>query len=171
MTVVVVGPLGISTFVASQGTANAAAQLRRALADRTPDSFLGCGLIIPFARGSRDFNNACDVELIRSCVRQILGTRAAVGEFPGDLQWRPEFGNKVWILRHRNNDGFLREEAAAFVAEALLAEPRVETTEIFAQVNLKDPNRLDVTVRYKIIDTNTLDNRVILPEFEEVVTI
>jgi len=170
-TSVIVGPLSIATVALTSEDALARNLQRRALADRVDQDFLGCGLLIPFCRGSRDFENACGVELVRSSVRQILGTRAAVGQFPGDLPWRPDFGNKIWILRHRNNDRILREEAVAFVQEALRFEPRVEVTEVVASVNPEDPNRLDVTVRYRIIKTNTLDNRVFLPEFEEVVTI
>lgn len=170
-TTVIVGPLSISTVSPTTEDAFARNLQRRALADRVAGDFLGCGLTIPFARSSRDFANACGVDLIRSCVRQLLGTRAAVGEFPGDLQWRPDFGNKIWILRHRNNDVLLREEASAFIQEALRFEPRVQTTEVVASVNEQNPNRLDLLVRYRIIDTNTLDNRVILPEFEEVITI
>ena len=170
-TSVVVGPVALSTTVETAEDNFARALQRRALAARSPDDFLGCGLLTPFRRSARDFENSCGKDLVASCVYQVLGTRAAVDGFPGDLQWRPDFGNKVWILKHRGNDAGLREEATAFVHEAMRWEPRVNVTEVNARANVEDPRKLDIQVSYRIIETNTLDNRVVLPEFEETFTI
>lgn len=171
----IIGPLTVVTKLPlTDEEAQAQSFARRAGLDQLlqeRNAFLGCGLIIPFRRASRDFANACDVELIRSTVRQILGTRAAVRSLPGDLKWRPDFGSKLWVLRHRNNDYLLREEATTYVQEALEWEPRVRVTEVIPTVDAENPNRLKIRVRYKIIDENVPENRVILPEFEEVITI
>lgn len=170
-TSVIVGPLTLSTATITEEDNLARNLQRRALAERVERDFLGCGLTIPFRRASRDFENSCGVELIRSTVRQILGTRAAVGAYPGDLEWRPDFGSKLWVLRHRNNDTGLREVAAAYVHEALQQEPRVSVTSIQPRTSPSDPNTLEIAVRYEIIQENVAGNRVVLPEFEEVITI
>jgi len=165
----IVGPITVVAQVTTQDTAAAAAAARRAMIDRTPLDFLGCGLLIPFRRGSRDFVNGCEIELVKSGVAQALGTRAAHGDFVGDLQWRPNFGNKLWILRHRRKDETLRGQAIAFVLEALQHEPRARVTSV--EIEESDPNELRIRVRYQIILENVVDNRVILPEYEEIVRI
>jgi len=172
-TTVTVGPFTIVTTTPTQADALAAAQRRRNIQSRTPFDFLGCGLVIPLRRGSRDLVNGCDVELIKSSVAQILGTRAAVGRsLLGDLPWRPDFGSKIWVLRHRRNDPTLEGEAQSFVLEALSWEPRVEVTQVTVEREpLANPNELRIRVKYEIISENVDDNRVVLPEFEEVVTI
>lgn len=143
---------------------------RRAIIDQTELDFLGVGLTTPFRRGSRDFVSAKGVDLIRANVSQILGTRAAVGNMMGELLWRPDFGNKLWVLRHRNNDRTLKGQAVAFVQEALRWEPRVEVTSVEI-LRDEDPNKLAIRVMYRIIEENVDGNFVVLPEFEEVVTI
>ncbi len=168
-TTTILGPLTIVTSAPTQVDLLAQAQARRAQLERTPLDFLGCGLLIPFTRGSRDFVNGCDVDLVRSGVAQVLGTRAAHGDFLGDLRWRPEFGNKLWVLRHRNNDPTLQGQAVAFVLEALRFEPRVQVTEV--AIERGEPNELRIRVRYQIISENVDDNRVAVPEFEEVVDV
>lgn len=141
---------------------------RRANLARTPRDFLGNGLLIPFRRGSRDFVSNKDVELIRSSVRQILGTRATVGRNIGELQWRGNFGSKLWTLRHSNTGPFTKARAAQFVRDALANEPRVRITSVFVEPEpLSEANTLQVRVTYQVITENTPQNRVILPEFTE----
>ena len=96
---VVFGPLQpVTTLLPELGSAVFKRQLaRRAIIARTPLDFLGVGLLSPFRRGARDFVSGGGVELVRSSVRQILGTRAAVGKFAGELPWRPNFGSKLWV--------------------------------------------------------------------------
>src|ERR1044072_5522330 len=66
------------------------------------DSFLGYGLITPFRRDLKnDFANAGGVELVKSCVSQILGTRAASDYVQGELPWRPRFGSLIYLAKHR----------------------------------------------------------------------
>ena len=170
-TQVVIGPFAITTIVAVQEDALAQSQARRAQIDGIPLDFLGCGIVTPFRRGSKDIVNDCEVELVRSAVSQILGTRAAHGDFLGDLPWRPDFGNKLWILRHRMNDTTLRGQVVAYVLEALSGEPRVHVTEIESEPNPDAPNELQVRVSYQVISENVDDNRVFMPEFIELVRI
>lgn len=165
---IIIGPVTVSTT-----TDNALTPLERQLArqraiSQTPIDFLGNGLLIPFRRGPRDFVSGKGVELIRSAVRQILNTRAASGELAGELPWRPDFGNQIWILRHRNNDSTLREAAAAYVADALSWEPRVDVTEVFVETDpFSNPNELVIRVRYRLIGENIDANDVLIPNFEE----
>lgn len=169
---VVVGPLSISTTVPeSTDETFIKAQARRAEVARTPLDFLGRGLLIPFRRGSRDFVSGGGVELVRSAVKQILGTQAAVGrQYPGELKWRPEFGSKLWILKHRNNDSTLRGQAVAFVEEAFLQEPRAQLLEVEIERD-SEPNELVIRAKYQIISENVEGNQVFLPVEEEVVKI
>lgn len=169
-TSVVVGPFTIVTTTAPTDLSDAGLA-RKGIIDRTPFDFLGCGLLFPFRRASRDFANDCGVELIRSSVRFILGTRAAVGTLPGDLRWRPDFGSKHWILRHQNNDAGLEAQAVAYVLEALQWEPRIQVVSVEPFRDPTNPNQLQIRAVYEIIDENIDENRVLLPEFEEIVTI
>jgi phage baseplate assembly protein W len=131
------------------------------------NDFLGNGLIVPFRRGSRDFVQAGGEELVRSSVREILLTRAAVGAVPGELPWRPDFGSKLWTLKHRKNDELLAEQAYVYVLEALTWEPRVETVSVEIERDPEALNELTVKVRYRVIEQNVPNNRVVLPEFVE----
>lgn len=174
MTMVVGGPFVVSTVVPETPEETFERnQARRNEASRTPFDFLGKGLINPFRRGSRDFVSAERVELVRSSVRQILGTRAAIGDdIVGELAWRPDFGSKFWQLKHRNNDGTLKGLAIAYAYEALAWEPRIEVVGVTTEPDVNAPNRLSIRVTYRIIDQNVAGNRVFLPEqFEEVVSL
>ena len=171
MSITVGGPFVVSTVVAETPTETFARnQARLREISQNPLDFLGNGLLSPLRRGSRDFNSAAGVDLIRASVRQVLGTRAAAGEDRvGELAWRPDFGSKFWLLKHRNNDGSLEGLAIAFAFEALAWGPRVEVTEVQI-INTQDPNELNIRVLYRIIDENVSNNSVFLPEeFEEVV--
>lgn len=167
---IVMGPVEVSTVTPDTSTTPLDRALeRRARAQGIDGGFLGNGLLIPFERVARDFAAGSDAELVRSSVREILLTRAAVGSFPGDLPWRPDFGSKLWVLRHRNNDGVLQGLAMTYVLEALLWEPRAEVTDVEAR---REDNILSVRVRYRVIEENTEENRVVLPlEYEETVLV
>lgn len=168
-----IGPLTISASEPETTTQVLDKALaRRAILSRTPFDFLGVGLLYPFRRGSRDFVSGEGVDLVRASVRQILGTRATHGDLVGELPWRPDFGSKLWVLRHRANDPTLADQAEAFAREALLWEPRAEVTEVVVeQEPAAAPNELRVRVKYRVIEEDVTANRVFLPEFEEVVTI
>lgn len=60
-------------------------------------NLLGTGLIAPLRRsGGKDFISGSGEALLRSCIKQILGTR------PGELPWRPTFGIDLESYRHSN---------------------------------------------------------------------
>lgn len=170
---VIEGPFTISTEQAPVATGPLTKQLqRRSIIARTSNQFLGSGLITPFRRASKDFASGSEIELIRANVRQTLGTMAAFGEYAGELPWRPNFGSKLWVLRHRSNDPTLRAQARIFVDEALQWEPRVRVTEVVVEnVNLENANEVRIKVRYNLVTTNTTENQTLFPqEFEDTVS-
>lgn len=169
------GPFTISTEEADQPDSPLERQLKRLAAiSRSPKDFIGSGLVIPFRRGSSDFVSGVGIQLIRSSVRQILSTNAAFADMPGELPWRQNFGNKMWVLKHSNNNDFLRARARQFVEEALLWEPRVLVTEVLVEEeeDIDEGNTLRVRVRYTLEDVNIEDNNSLFQnEFEESVVL
>jgi len=163
----VIGPLTIVSEM-SPGRDHLSRQLeRRAIIDAAPGGFLGNGLVIPFRRSGKDFASGFGIELIKSSVKQILQTRAAVRGQPGELPWRPNFGSKFWILRHRKNNNTLKAQALIFAREALLWEPRVEVTGVDVETGSNiDSNKLQIRVMYQIITENSSSNAVVAPQFE-----
>jgi phage baseplate assembly protein W len=169
---VVFGPYAVSTETEVPITPLQRQLRKRAAFARVSRDFLGNGLVAPFARGSRDFQSASNEELVRACIHEILATRAAVADYPGELPWRPDFGSKLWFLKHRKRDESLEDQAGAYVREAFRWEPRARVTTVeIDEFDLAAPNELIVRVRYQIITQNVLENRVVLPEFEEVVSV
>lgn len=166
---IVFGPVAISTT--KPGTADPlAAQLaRRAAIARTPVDLLGNGLDLPFRRGARDFVAVRGPELVRARVRQIFSTRAAYGDYPGELPWRPDFGHKFWVLKHRNNTRALRAQASAFAREALRWEKSVRVSGVEVE---KDPPppllaRLLVHTTYEVLDDDLIGAGVAIPTFTD----
>lgn len=92
----------------------------------------GYGLLTPFRRDKKsDFASGGLAALVRSCVGQVLGTRADDGRMTGELPWRPEFGS------HLHKLGFLPidETFAAIVRTKIIAaigqwEPRARVTKV-----------------------------------------
>ena len=94
---------------------------------------VGRGLTRPFRRDQKlDFANDGGVGIIAANVGQILGTLCAGGASTGgELPWRTEFGSLLHILRLRNNDESLVEEAKAYVVDAIQRwEPRARITSL-----------------------------------------
>lgn len=115
--------------------------------------FLGSGIVRPFRRGASDVANDNGVNLVRSCVAQCLGTRV------GELEWRPEFGSRLHLCKHRKGP-VLSALAAYYVTEALSRwEPRVIVTSVVASF---DPlgQTLTVDLLYNIITANVPGNQV-----------
>lgn len=115
----------------------------------------GRGIVTPFKRdGQGDFVNASDISLVRSEVRQVLGTLASSGDTQGELPWRPEFGANLKLLRFRNLDETTAELARTYVVDALrtwLTRVRVKD----AAVELDyDAKALRVAIRYDILSAN-----------------
>jgi len=129
--------------------------------------FLGNGLLRPFRRDQKlDFANAAGLELVRSAVGQVLGTRAASDTIQGEIPWRTEFGSLLYLLRHRNNDITTRELARVYVAQAIARwEPRVRVTNVITQRQEVPPNgdvALSARVFFDVIDRNVPGNQVLL---------
>ena len=138
---------------------------------RTPsplDAFLGYGLVRPFRRDLKsDFASAGGEALVRSCVGQILGTRASSDYVQGELPWRPEFGSLLYLGKHRRGP-LLDELVRAWAVDALRRwEPRVQITAVTASFDPK-ARTLTVSLRYNVIDQNVPGNNVLLPNVEQV---
>jgi phage baseplate assembly protein W len=142
------------------------------VASQTP-AFLGAGLLRPFVRDQKqDFANGSFVDLVRASVGQILGTRASddSGEHQGELEWRPDFGSKLYLLQHRKGP-LLSELARFYVVEALSRwEPRVASVRASASF---DPIQrlLTVDLLYDIITANVAGNNVVAANVAQSVNI
>jgi phage baseplate assembly protein W len=164
----VIGPIQVTTSKAGTADPLAAQLARRAAVARTPIDLLGAGLDLPFRRGPRDFVSVSGPDLVRARVRQILSTRAAFGDYAGELPWRPDFGHKLWILPHRNNTNALRAQASAFVRDALRWERSVRVTDVSVEKDpLANPSLLLVHVTYQVLDQNLLGSLVNIPTFTD----
>ncbi len=131
--------------------------------------FLGFGLVHPLVRDQQgDFAAKGGVELVRSCVSQVLGTDCSNdgGSSQGELPWRPEFGSLLRLLRHRNMDAVLRHLAKVYVVEALGRwEPRVKVTGFRLEEKAsKNGGPLDTFVlflKYDVLTSNAPGNQVL----------
>ena len=136
------------------------------------NDFLGRGLVHPFRRDGRsDFAAAGGENVIKSAVRQILGTAGSSDSTPGEIPWRPELGSRLNLLRHQRNDVVLQELARAYVVDALKRwEPRVHVTGVHVTREQQDgENVLAIRITYDVIDRNVPGNNVILPSIEQIV--
>lgn len=172
--VVVTGPITIDTTQPVVVSPLQAQLQRRAIGAASPTDFLGFGLSYPFYRGAQDFIAEGGPNLVRRCVNVILRTNAAASgpsggpSFGGDLPWRPDFGQKLWLLKHRKNDDTLAAEAIAYIQEALVWEPRVQLVDVRVEPKTPDTtDQLTVHVTYQVITSNVGDNRVVLPTFTD----
>lgn len=143
------------------------ARSRRRLA-RGIDDYLGKGPVQPWRRGGADFMQASGRELIKACVRQILGTRAATSKWGGELPWDPSFGSLFWTLKHAPGDEITEELAHGYAELALAEEPRVRVTKVETEFFDRSGGRgLRVRVHYAIISENVPGNEVFLPQFAD----
>lgn len=166
---IVFGPIAVTTSVAGTVDPLTAQLARRAAVARTPVDLLGNGLDLPFRRGPRDFASVRGPELVRARVRQIFSTRAAAGDYAGELPWRPDFGHKFWTLKHRNNTRALRAQASAYAREALRWERSVRVIAVEIE---KDPppeflSRLLVHTLYEVRDEDLIGAGVSIPTFAD----
>ena len=90
------------------------------------------GVVLPFRRDQKqDFANSASSEVIKSNVRQILGTRCSDGVIPGEIPWLQSFGSLLYKLRHQNIRPVVRFHARALVVDALARwEPRVRVKRV-----------------------------------------
>jgi phage baseplate assembly protein W len=128
----------------------------------TKRDFLGRGLIAPLRRlGAADFVSSDGPELVRSALRQIVGTRR------GEVRWRPTFGLLVDRSRHKlendDLDALLRTDIETAVRQF---EPRIDSLNI--TVKFTDTQTV-VRIDWNIIAKNIPGNQVILgPDSVEV---
>jgi phage baseplate assembly protein W len=94
-------------------------------------------------------------EAIRQSIHIILGTA------PGERVMRPNFGCNIHDLVYAPNNLNTASLAAHYAIEALGKwEPRIEEIEASADPSSDDPNRLDITIKYKVRATNVSRNLV-----------
>lgn len=117
--------------------------------------FLGNGLTIPLRRlGATGFLSASGVALVRSCIRQIVGTRR------GELRWRPQFGTLLEKHKHKPNNEALEELIKDEIKNALATfEPRLNKIDL--SVN-RDGSTIVVSITWNVIDKNIPGNQVLL---------
>lgn len=136
----------------------------------------GYGLLRPLRRDEKnDFAADTGVRQAQSKVANVLGTRASAGTFPGELYWNPDFGSKLWILRHKPLTVATGELARLYVTEALrtwvpsVAVRAVEAYKMKSAVApLRQEDALLIVVKYDIVTrqgnilVSGLNNRVVV---------
>lgn len=155
-------PAPSSTFLPTADLGGQAASL-------TLRNFLGFGLVQPLIRDRKsDFLAKGGVELVQSCVAQILGTSCSSpdGSIAGELPWNPLFGSRLYLLKHRKGQ-VLQELGRLYVIEPLTRfEPRVVVTD--TQFSFSQNERsFTIFLRYDIIDRNVPGNQVIVADVEQ----
>jgi len=140
-----------------------------------PQAQLGYGIIRPFQRDlNNDFANAGGLDLVKSCVGQVLGTRGASAKVQGELDWDPLRGSLLYLLRHKGSDAVLQQLARTYVVDALKAyEPRVIVKKIF--VTFEDgpagaDNVLLIRLKYDVLAAPPPSNAVFL-DVDQTVTL
>ena len=122
--------------------------------DAIDRAFLGVGWAFPLAAAAvGDVQLAAAEEDIRQSVRIILGTA------PGERVMRPSFGAGIKQQIFESID----ETTVTILQDAirraiLFFEPRVEVVAIVADTALAMEGRLDFSIDYTIISTNTRHN-------------
>ena len=130
-------------------------------------NLLGNGLIRPFRRDEKnDFASASGETLLQSCIGQVLGTKAAGEGAQGELPWRPSFGSKLHLLRHRKGF-YTRDLARVYATESLRRwEPRVQV--VSAETSYSEQTRTttakvtfvpaaESTASNRVLDASTID--------------
>ncbi len=85
-----------------------------------PIGTLARGLLRPFRRDQKnDFASGSGRELFQARASEVLGTRATSAFGPGELRWRPAFGSRLHLLRHKRITPITRELARFYAQEAL----------------------------------------------------
>jgi phage baseplate assembly protein W len=81
---------------------------------------VGRALIRPLRRnGISDFASATGKRRLEAAMGQLFGTRCDSARQQGELPWRTDFGSRLHLIRHQNNDVVLAELARTYVVEAL----------------------------------------------------
>jgi phage baseplate assembly protein W len=130
---------------------------------------LGRGIVRPFRRDDRnDFANAEGLVLVQSCVGQILAMRGSTEFIQGELEWDPDRGSLLHLLRHQKNTLVLQELGRTYIIDALRTwEPRVIVKNV--RVTRETGENGEETVflirlRYDVIATNVPGNAVLFAD-------
>lgn len=141
---------------------------------RDPLRQLGFGLIRPFRRDEKnDFANAGGLDLVRACVGQILGMRGSNQRLQGELEWAPERGSLLYLLRHKGNDVVLQQLARVYVVDCLREfEPRVATRSVVVTREVGPggvDNILLIKLVYDVLAAPRPSNQVLFSSVEQTV--
>jgi phage baseplate assembly protein W len=119
-------------------------------------SFLGKGWKFPVeVDRAGGVATAEDEAAIRQSIHVIIGTA------PGERVMRPYFGCQIHELLYAPNNMSTASLAAHFAKEALTKwEPRIAEVEVQASPNDDEPNRLDLSVSYRVRSSNASRNLV-----------
>lgn len=139
-------------------------------------SQLGNGLVRPFQRDAKsDFANASGVDLVKACVGQILGMVGTSPKQQGELEWDPERGSVLYLLRHQQNNLVLQELGRLYVVDALRKwEPRIRVKR--AQITRdRAPNGqevvLSIRLLYDVLATNDASNAVAFENIDQTINL
>lgn len=148
------------------------------LGTETPltDPYVGFGMTRPPRRLSRDWATAGGRKLLESCLGQLLGTRASSERFEGELPWRPEFGSRLYLLRHIRNTSVAEALARVYVLDAVQRwEPRVRIKDVMISRAASDDGGPDTILRVRVVwdllAERTPGARVIIADAETIVPV
>ena len=143
------------------------------LASASAAASLGFGLLSPMQRNQHgDFASGGDVDLIRANVAEVLGIEGQTDSLDGELQWRPELGAQLTILKHRANDGLTAQIAQVYVGDALsrwvprVRLKKVTTTPVYVAAQGGGPDGLILSLVYDIV-ASAHTNTVIAPNITQ----
>lgn len=128
-------------------------------------AFLGFGVLRPFRRDEKnDFANGGEEALVRARVGQVLGTNGSSDFAQGELQWNPEFGSLLYLLRHQTNPVAVQEVGKFYVVAALQRwEPCVRVRRCtVSKLADTEQTTLIIDLVYDIISVNTSGNDVVV---------
>lgn len=115
--------------------------------------FLGVGLSFPLRVEDGKIAWSGYEESIRESIMLILGTAK------GERIMRPDFGCGIQELGFSINDTSTASLTIFYIEEALKKwEPRIELMRVDADADSKDADRLNISIEYRIITTNTRYN-------------
>ncbi|HJH30279.1 MAG TPA: baseplate protein [Methanosarcinaceae archaeon] len=117
--------------------------------------FLGVGLGFPFKVKDGKFVWSKYEDSIKESIMLILGTSI------GERVMRPDFGCGLHELTFFTNDTSTASFAIFHVEEALKKwEPRIELMKVDANADEQEVNRLNISIEYRVISSNTRYNLV-----------
>ncbi len=143
---------------------------------RGPRAILGRGITRPFRRDDRrDFANAEGLENVKACLGQILAMRGSTEFIQGELEWDPDRGSLLHILRHQKNTLVLQELGRTYVIDCIRRwEPRV----VVKQVRISRENGVNgeptvflIKLVYDVIATNVPGNTVLFADVGQSVSL